>query len=71
LKEFIAAQMQVLNPTSTLELASMLNRIIGSSEERVPSFTERSVPGALEYISFAAHVYLHSEVFFVPTTTGR
>jgi hypothetical protein len=67
LKEFVAAQIQVLNPTSTLELASTLNTIIGSSDKRVPSFTERSIPLALEYISFVAHVFLHSEVFFVPT----
>jgi hypothetical protein len=71
LKEFVAAQMQVLNPTSTLELASMLNKIIGSSDNRVPSFTERSVPLALEYISFVAHVFLHSEVFFVPTAVEQ
>lgn len=71
LKEFVAAQMQVLNPTSTIELALMLNRIIGSSDKRVPSFTERSVPLALEYISFVAHVFLHSEVFFVPTAVEQ
>jgi hypothetical protein len=71
LKEFVAAQIQVLNPTSTLELASTLNRIIGSSDKRVPSFAERSIPLALEYISFVAHVFLHSEVFFVPTAVEQ
>jgi hypothetical protein len=45
----------------------MLNKIVGSVDDRVPSFSERSVPQALEYISFVAHVFLHSEVFFVPS----
>jgi len=71
LKEFLATQMQVLKPTSTLEVASTLNRIISSADNRVPRFLEQSVPQALEYISFVAHVFLHSEVFFVPTTAGQ
>jgi hypothetical protein len=38
---------------------------------QVPSFSERSVPLALEYISFVAHVFLLSEVFFVPAATAQ
>jgi hypothetical protein len=71
LKEFLAAQKQVLKPTSPLDVASTLNRIISSTDNRVPPFLEPSVPVALEYISFVAHVFLHSEVFFVPATTGQ
>jgi hypothetical protein len=71
LKEFLASQKQVLKPTSTLEVASTLNKIISSADNRVPPFLEPSVPLALEYISFVAHVFLHSEVFFVPATTDQ
>jgi hypothetical protein len=71
LKEFLAAQKQVLNLTSTLDVASALYRIISSADNRVPRFSERSVPQALEYISFVAHVFLHSEVFFMPATAGQ
>jgi len=71
LKEFLADQMQVLKPTPTLEVASTLNRIISSADNRVPPFLDPSVPLALEYISFVAHVFLHSEVFFVPAITGQ
>lgn len=71
LKEFLLAQTQVLNPTSAVEVAAVLNKIIGAVEERVPSFSDRSVPQALEYISFVAHVFLHSEVFFVPAATEQ
>lgn len=71
LKEFLAAKMQGVKPTSTLELASTLNRIISAADNRVPRFSEPSVPVALEYISFVAHVFLHSEVFFVPATTRQ
>jgi hypothetical protein len=44
LKEFLAAQKQVLKPTSTLKVASTLNRIIGSADNRVPPFLK---PGNL------------------------
>lgn len=71
LKGFIAREMKVLNPTPTLDVASTLNRIVSSADNRVPSFVERSVPLALQYISFVAHVFLHSEVFFVPATTTQ
>jgi hypothetical protein len=69
LKEYLAAQKQASKPTSTLDLASTLNRIISATDNRVPPFRESSVPVALEYISFVAHVFLHSEVFFVPAAT--
>jgi hypothetical protein len=71
LKEFLSARMQVLNPTSAIELAVALNRIISEVDERVPLFRERTVPQALDYISFVAHVFLHSEVFFVPASTEQ
>jgi hypothetical protein len=71
LKEFLAAQKQALKPTSTLDVASALYRITSSTDNRVPPFLEPSAPVALEYISFVAHVFLHSEVFFVPATTGQ
>lgn len=70
LKEFLAAQKQALQPTSTLDVASALYKIISSTDNRVPPFLEPSASVALEYISFVAHVFLHSEVFFVPATTG-
>lgn len=66
LKEFLEAQKQALKPTSTLDVASALYKITGSTDDRVPPFLEPSAPVALEYISFVAHVSLHSEVFFVP-----
>jgi hypothetical protein len=71
LKEFLAVQMRVLKPTPTLDVASTLNRIISSADNRVPPFLEPSAPRAMEYISFVAHVFLNSEVFFVPATTGQ
>lgn len=71
LKEFLATQMRALNPTSTLEVALTLNKIIGSADNRVPPFLEAAAPLALEYISFVAHVFLHSEVFFVPATAPQ
>ena len=71
LKEFLAVRMQALKPTPTLEVASTLNRIVKAADNRVPPFVEPSVPLALQYISFVAHVFLHSEVFFVPAATRQ
>ena len=71
LKQFLAVQREVLNPTSTLEIASTLNRIVSSTDKRVPPFSEPSIERALDYISFVAHVFLHSEVFFVPSETEQ
>ncbi len=71
LKEFLANRLQLLSPMLTLQLAATLNKIVSSVDDRVPSFSEHSVPRALEYISFVAHVFLHSEVFFVPATTEQ
>lgn len=71
LKDFLAAQKQALKPTSPVDVALALHRITSSVDNRVPPFVETSVPVALEYISFVAHVFLHSEVFFVPATTGQ
>ncbi|HET9131147.1 MAG TPA: hypothetical protein VFO86_09380, partial [Terriglobia bacterium] len=71
LKEFLLTQTHVLNPTSAVEVAAVLNKIIGVADERVPSFSDRSLPQALQYISFVAHVFLHSEVFFVPAATEQ
>jgi len=58
--------MQAWKPTRTLDVASTLNRIISTADNRVPLFEEPSVPLALQYLSFVTHVFLHSEVFFVP-----
>jgi hypothetical protein len=66
LKQFLVVQREASNPTSTLEIASTLNRIVSSTDKRVPPFTQPSIARALDYISFVAHVFLHSEVFFVP-----
>lgn len=67
IKQFLAVQREALNPTSTLDVASTLNRIVSSTDKRVPPFVEPSIDGALDYISFVAHVFLHSEAFFVPS----
>lgn len=69
LRELLANRVQPVHPTRTLELATTLQKLVGSIADRAPSFPAGSVPQALTYISFVAHVFLHSEVFFVPTAT--
>jgi hypothetical protein len=44
LKQLLIAQMEVLNPSSAVEVAAVLNKIIAVVDERVPSFKDGSVP---------------------------
>jgi hypothetical protein len=67
LKKFVGAGLKQLNPTPTLDLAASLRDIVRSKADRVPSLPRDSVPDALTFISFVAHVFLHSEVFFAPS----
>ena len=65
----LANAVKPVHPTGTLELAATLQKLISAIADRAPSFPADSVPQALTFISFVAHVYLHSEVFFVPAPT--
>jgi predicted Rossmann fold nucleotide-binding protein DprA/Smf involved in DNA uptake len=59
----------------TIELATERNRFVAAISDDVlipyAAVFEPSIERALDYISFVAHVFLHSEVFFVPSVTEQ
>jgi hypothetical protein len=68
IKRFLQSRMQAVKPTTTIELAMNLRRIIAAVTDQAPTLYEPSISEALTFISFVAHVFLHSEVFFLPAT---
>jgi hypothetical protein len=66
LKDFVVRRMEPHVPVPTLEIADALTRIARLRDQRVPPLRERSPEEAMAHISFVAHVFFHSEVFFVP-----